>query len=270
MSSPSPPAWLPPRRFGAVNWRGVWALYRREVLRYLRFAAEGLGGSLVASLLLVAVFSLALPADVEMQPGVAALPFLAPGIAAYAAFINAFENGAFPVLYDKLEGMIGDIVMAPMTAGEIVGGYVLAAASGGLITGVAVLAAMAVFIELPLALLWQVAGFAVLGTVMFALAGFLTGLWALKWDKYSAIETFLMMPLGLLSGTFFTIDSLPELGQQLLRVNPVFYAIDGFRAGFTGIATASVGWGVVVLTLMIGLLWVLAWRLIAKGYRVKA
>jgi len=262
--------WTPPRDLGPVNWRGLWTLYRRGTLRFVKFAPEGVGGTLVSSLLFLAVFTLAWgETRHEPWPGVALGTFIAPGIAAYALFHNAFENSAFPLLYDKLEGMVGDILGAPLTPLEMVVGYVLPAASCGLITGASVLGAMALFVELPLTAPLQALAFAVLGATLFALLGFLTSLWARKWDRYSAVETFLVLPLGLLSGTFFPLRDLPETGQHLILANPVFYAVDGFRAGFLGQGESDFALGLALLGGLCLLFGVIAWAQVRRGYRLK-
>ncbi|MDF2095492.1 ABC transporter permease [Aquibaculum arenosum] len=267
---PEPAGWRPPRNWGRIGWPALWALYRRELLRYLRIAPESLGGALISSLLFLAVFTLAWPDRLQLQPGVSALVFLAPGIAGYALFHNAFENAAFGLLYDKLEGMLGDILMAPLTPAEILCAYVAAAATGGLITGSAVLLVLALFMPLPLPALLPVLAFAVLGTLFFALLGFLTGMWAEKWDRYAVVDTFLVMPLGMLSGSFFTPAILPETARWIMQVNPVFYLIDGFRSGFTGVSEVSPLFGFALgLVLTIGL-GALVWRLLRRGWRVQS
>lgn len=265
-----PVAWRAPRPWRAVAWPGLWALYCREVRRFLRFAPEGLGGALVSSLLFLAVFSVAWPDRLQLQPGVDALAFLAPGIAAYALFHNAFENAAFGLLFDKLEGMLGDILMAPLTPAEVLAAYVLAAASNALVTGAVVLAGLALLVPLPLASAASVLGFAVLGALLFALLGFLTGLWAEKWDRYAVVDTFLVMPLGLLSGSFFTPAVLPEAGRLLMQANPVFYLIDGFRSGFTGVAEAPPLPGLLLCAGLAATLAFVAWRLLRRGWKVQS
>ena len=109
------------------------------------------------------------------------------------------------IVYDKLEGMIGDVIGAPLTPLEITAGFLLSATGNGLVTGAVVLALMAAFVELPLHAPLVVLGFAVASSALFALAGVVVGLWSERWDNYSAAETFLILPLGLLSGAFFTL-----------------------------------------------------------------
>lgn len=264
------PGISPPRRFGRVNWRGLWTLYLRAFLRYVKFAVEGVAGPLISSALFLAVFTLALPETAPRLGGVEPLVFLLPGIVAYQGFHTAFENAAFPVVYDKLEGMMGDVMMAPLEAWEVVLAYVGAATLAGMITGSIILGLGALFIPLPLADLGTVMIFAALGSLLFALMGFIAGLWAEKWDRYALVETFLVMPLGILSGSFFTLEAVPATGRDAMLLNPVFYAIDGLRAGFIGMPQAPLGIGLAVLAALCLGLFLLAWRLLAVGYKVKA
>jgi ABC-2 type transport system permease protein len=263
------PSFSAPARMARGNPRGVWTLFRRGLMRYLRFATEGMGGALISALLFLAVFSFAWGGGGGPLPGTPLPVFVAPGIAAFAMALNAYENAAFPVVYDKLEGIIGDVLMAPLTPAELLLGYVGGAAIGGFITGSVVLLLLCFFVDLPMTAPLLTAAFGLLGALVFSLAGFITGLWAEKWDRYSAVETFLILPLGLLSGTFFAVDALPELGQEIIRANPVFYLIDGIRTGVIGQGFAEPLFGLAVLAGLAALLWLVAWRLVVRGYKIK-
>ncbi len=263
------------RRFGAVNGRGLWSLYRREMKRYFKYAIESLGGPIVSSLLFLAVFSLA-AGDAAFEgfssgpQGLSIGAFVAPGIAAFSLALSAFHGACFPVIYDKLEGMITDIVGAPLSVMELLAGYVFAAATMGVLTGAGVVGAAMLVVDIQLADFGRVLLFAVLLSLVFAALGFLVGLWANTWDRLSAVETFLVMPLGLLSGSFFPLASLPELGRQAIRLNPAFYGIDGFRAGFIGWSDSDPLLGALLLTGVFLLLFTLAWQLVRRGYKIKA
>ncbi|WP_119166798.1 ABC transporter permease [Algihabitans albus] len=266
MSLPAPRV----RSFAAgINSRGLWTLFLRGFTRFLRFATEGIGGTLVSALLFLAVFVFAWSGDSGPVPGVSLPAFVAPGLVAFSLSLNAYGNAAFPLIFDKLEGIIGDMLMAPLTPAELVAGYVLAAAAGGLITGAAVLAAMSLFVALPIADPLLLLAYGLLGSLLFALLGFITGLWAEKWDRYSAVETFLILPLGLLSGTFFAIETLPPLGQQIIQANPVFYLVDGIRGAVIGHSYTSPEWGLAILTALAALFWLIAWRLVVRGYKIR-
>jgi ABC-2 type transport system permease protein len=269
-AAPSPAASPPrPRQFGWVNWRGLWTLYRRGAARCLRYGVESIGGPAVSSLLFLAVFSLALDGRGEMLPGVTLVQFIAPGIVIFSLTHSAFEGAAVPIMYDKLEGMIGDVIGAPLSALEITAGYLLSATGNGLVTGAVILALMAAFVDLPLHAPLVVLGFAVAAAALFALVGVVIGLWSERWDNYSAAETFLILPLGLLSGAFFTLQGVPESARWLFDLNPVFHAVQGFRYGFIGAAEAPVAVSAAVLLGLDAILAALAWRLFALGYNIK-
>ena len=258
-----------PRSFAGGNWRGLWTLFWRGALRFLKLSWETIGGPCVSSLLFLAVFVLAAGEGREIAPGLSLPQFIIPGIIILALSQSAFQMAAFPLLYDKMEGMIGDILSAPLSPGEILAGYVAAATASALVIGVAVFLLSLLFVDLPLTSPLLALLFAVATAVLFALAGTLTGIWADKWEHYSVAENFLILPLGFLSGTFFTLAALPPAAQTVVALNPVFYAINGFRAGLAGFSESSLLLGIFVLILLDLCLASLAWRLFAKGYKIK-
>jgi ABC-2 type transport system permease protein len=73
-----------------------------------------------------------------------------------------------------------------------------------------------------------------MGSIFLALLGFLSSIWADKFDHNAAVTNFVIAPLSLLSGTFYVIDNLAPAFQSVSRLNPFFYVISGFRFGFLG------------------------------------
>ncbi|MGO1119849.1 ABC transporter permease [Rhodovibrionaceae bacterium A322] len=263
------PAWQAPRVFGVCNWVGLLSLFKRGLWRYFRFATEGVIGALISAMLFLAVFSFALPEGTLFGPGLEPMTFLLPGLAAMAAFHNAFENAAFTTLYDKLEGMIGDLLMAPLKPWELVLTTVLGSAFGGLLTGSAVLFVGWIFVDLTFPQVLISLFYACLGSILFAAIGFITGLWSDKWDRFSVVSTFLVLPLGMLSGSFFSLNSLPEAGQILLTINPVFYLIDGVRGGLVGYYEGTWEIGLPLIVALTVILLALSQWLLSTGYKVK-
>ena len=158
----------------------------------------------------------------EVAPGITLAQFIAPGIVIFSMIHSAFESAAAYIVYDKLDGMIGDILSAPLKPFEIAAGYALAAATSALSTGAVVLVLMAIFVDLPLHSLAAVIGFAVAGALLFALLGTILGLWADRWENYSAAETFLILPLGLLSGRVLHVGRRARGRPLGLRDQPRF------------------------------------------------
>lgn len=259
------------RTYGLVNWRGLWVLYsRKAVLRFLRYGLESIAGPVVSSCIFVTVFVLALGGTTVMSPDLTLAQFVVPGVAMFTLAQVAFDSAAVMIIHDKHDGIIEDVLMAPLTPLEVTLGYTLGAATNGLITGGVLMVIFAFFIDLPVISPLLALAFALGGTLLFALVGVIVGIWAERWDHFSAAETFLVMPLGLLSGTFFALDRVPAEFDWLLLGNPMFHAINGFRAALTGHSDAVLWAGGLFIAGLVLFLGLVAWRLFAVGYRIKA
>jgi len=258
-----------PRRIGRVHVRGLWTLYRHGLRRLFRFGIETLVGPILSALLFLLVFAIAVSGTQQPVAGLTFKQFLAPGIAMFTLIHTAFSMAAFPVVYDKLEGIIQDLLMSPLSPLETAAGYVLGGVTAGLIVGGATLLIAWVFVPLPMAAPGVFAGFALAGALLFAALGTAVGLWAEKWDQLAVADTFLMLPLAFLSGAFFTLDSVPEIGRELIALNPVFYAIDGARFGVLGVQAAPPELATAIVLALDLAAVALVWRLFAIGYKLK-
>jgi len=202
--------------------------------------------------------------------GLPFMDFLIPGLIASAMLLRAFQSASMSLVMDKLEGIITDLLAAPLTPTEMLGAYVAASAVSGLVVAAVVWTAMLPFTVVVPAAPAALIGFAVMGTVLAALLGRIAGIVCYKWDHLAAFETFLVMPLVFLSGTFFSLDRLPTAWRPVLELNPLFYVIDGMRYGMTGRSDATPMVGAAVLACLIVLTWWGCHAMIRRGYRLKA
>lgn len=260
---------LLPRRFGLLNWRGVWTLYAKEVRRFMKVWMQTLLAPVVTSLLFLAIFSLALG---DAGRGMAGVPFdlfLAPGLMMMAIIQNAFNNTSSSMVISKVQGNIVDVLMPPLSAFEFTLGFAAAGVTRGLLVGLATGLAMLPFVPLglndPIAVLW----YAFNATLMLALLGLIGGIWAEKFDHIAAVTNFVVVPLSFLSGTFYSVERLPEAWSFVAHFNPFFYLIDGLRYGLVGVHDGDLALGAAVVALVNLLLWALAYRMVASGYKLK-
>ena len=260
----------PARKFSGVNWIGLWTLYRREVRRFLKVAAQTVTGPVVTTLLFLVVFSVALGKRAAPVEAISYLQFLAPGLMMMAMAQNAFANTSSSLLIAKVQGNISDILMAPLSPGEFVAAFTLGGITRGLVVGAAVAVAMWPFVPFGLAHPGYVLFHAVAASMLLALLGVLGGLWSQKMDQLAAVTNFVVTPLTFLSGTFYSVADLPEAFGVAAHLNPFFYMIDGFRYGMTGHADGSLISGVWVLIGANLTLAVACHRIVAAGWRLKA
>lgn len=257
------------RRFGRVNWLGLGALAKREIMRFLVVWTQTLAAPLVTAGLFLAVFTLAIGPMRGDVMGVSFITFLAPGILMMTIIQNAFANTSSSIVISKVQGNIVDTLMPPLSAGELVLGYMAGGVVRGLMVGAVILAAEALVLGQGIAHpLWLLV-FVTLGAALLSAIGIAAGILSNKFDQIAAITNFIVVPLSFLSGTFYSISALPPVMATLSQANPVFYLIDGARYGMIGQSDASPWLGLaVVLAAVLGTM-ALCWQWFRKGYRLK-
>lgn len=226
--------------FRGFNRLGLWTLYMKEVRRFFKVQTQTIWAPAVTTLLYLMIFTLALGGGANgggrIVLGVNFASFVAPGLIAMAMINNAFANSSFSLLGGKIQGTIVDYLMPPISTGELMAALVGAAVTRAVLVGFAVAAAMMLWpgVDLSIAHPWAVVWFGLMGSILLALIGVLTSIWAEKFDHNAAITNFVITPLSMLSGTFYVIDNLAPAFQSVSRMNPIFYVISGFRFGFLG------------------------------------
>ena len=255
---------------GAVNWIGLWTLYLREVRRFMKVYTQTLVAPVITTLLFLAVFALALGGTIRTVAGIPFMEFLAPGLIVMAIVQNAFANTSSSIVISKIQGNIIDSLMPPFTALELTFGFAMGGATRGICVGVVVALAMAFFVDLSVHHWGFILYHAFMASLMLSLLGTIGGIWAEKFDHIAAVTNFVVTPLSFLSGTFYSIQRLPEAAQVVAHFNPFFYMIDGLRYGFIGHADGSLLAGIVVMAGINAGLWALCTWMFASGYKLKA
>ena len=109
-----------------------------------------------------------------------------------------------------------------------------------------------------------------LGGAILGAMGMIAGLWAEKFDQLAGFQNFLIMPLTMLSGVFYSIHSLPEFWQRVSHYNPVFYMIDGFRYGFFGVSDVAPEISLAVVVACFIAVSLLTLGLLKRGWKLRA
>ncbi len=266
-----------PRRYGAVNWLGVWTLYKREVGRFLKVATQTLFAPVLSVVLFMIVFKLAYPERGDLQfdglaGGVAFNDFIAPGLIMMAILNNAFQNSSSSLTISKVQGSQVDFLMPPLSPMELSFGFIAGAATRGAVC--ALLTALVIYgtglASFSLAHVWPILYFGLTASVMLGAIGAMGGIWADKFDHLAAVSQFVILPLTFLSGTFYRIEALNPVFEALSHANPFFYLIDGFRYGFIGAADGNLTTGVIVCGLVALACAAGVWLMFRTGYKLKA
>ena len=259
-----------PRPLGAVNWLGLWTLYKKEVRRFLKVSFQTVLAPVATTLLYMIVFSLAIGSRRGEVMGVDFTAFVAPGLIMLGMLNNSFANSSSSLIVAKVQGNTVDFLMPPLSPGELAAAFIGGAVTRGVIVGTATALAVAPFVDVSISHLWAMLYFGLSAAAMMSMIGLIAGLWAEKFDHLAVITNFIIMPLAFLSGTFYSVEILPEPFYTISHVNPVFFMIDGFRYGFIGAHDSPllIG-GLVVLAINAGLL-IASYLLLRSGWRLKS
>jgi len=258
------------KKFGYVNWIGFWTLYKKEVLRFLIVVIQTVISPLVTSLLFLLVLSLAIGNERGEVLGFPFLTFLAPGLIAMQVIQQAFSHSSSSIMIGKIQGNIVDILYAPLTAGEITLAINLAACTRSFIIAIVSIVTFNFIIDMEFYNFFYIFIYTFLGSYILSSIGIIIGLWAEKFDHMASATNFIIVPLSFLSGTFYSINRLPDILKSISEMNPFFYIIDGFRYGFLGISDGSIQFGLFYLITLSCLIWFVAYILFKKGYKIKS
>jgi len=258
------------RRFGLINWTGFKSLYIKEVSRFLIVWAQTLLSPLVSSLLFLSVLSIAIGNERGEVLGHSFISFLAPGLIAMSVIQQAFSHSVSSIMIAKIQGNIIDTLMAPLSAAEVSIAIILAAVTRSTIILIISIIVFSFIIDLNIDSFFYILIGTFLGSCILGALGFITGLWAEKFDHTATITNFIITPLSFLSGVFYSVERLPDFFQSISKINPFFYIIDITRFGFLGASDGSIVFGLIFLTIILFIAWFFSYYLFKIGYKIKS
>jgi ABC-2 type transport system permease protein len=253
----------------AFNRRGVWAIYKFEMARFMRTLLQSVVTPVITTSLYFVVFGSAIGSRMSRVDGVSYGAFIVPGLIMLSLFTSSISNASFGIYFPKFTGTIYELLSAPVSFVEMIIGYVGAAATKSIMLGLIILATATFFVPVHIRHpLWMIA-FLLLTATTFSLFGFVIGIWAKGFEQLQLIPMLIVTPLTFLGGAFYSIDMLPPTWRTVALFNPVVYLISGFRWSFYSTADVTVGVSVAMtFGFLLTLLVVVGW-MFKTGYRLK-
>jgi ABC-2 type transport system permease protein len=255
----------------SVNWGGLKTLYLKEVRRFFKVQLQTIWVPRSRPCCFWS-FSRSAWAEAADGDGLSVRRLPRPGLIVMGMLQNAFANSSFSLLVGKIQGNIVDYLMPPLSTGELIAGLIGASVTRAILVGFAVWLAMLAYpgVHVTPRVGWAVVWFGLMGSTMLAFLGLLTSIWAEKFDHAAAVTNFVVAPLSLLSGTFYSIESLAPAFRAISHANPFFYVISGFRYGFLGVADSPVHAGALLLLAINLALGALCYWLLRSGWKIKS
>ncbi len=257
------------RNFKGFNWIGFCSLYLKEVKRFLNVFAQTVLAPAITTLLFYIIFTISIDREYLSTSGYSFSEFLAPGLICMGIMQNAFANTSSSILISKVQGNIVDILMPPLSEYELTFSFALGGITRGLLVGFSVSLVIYLIVPLKINNIFVIAYFAFSSSLLLSLLGILCGIWAKKFDHMASITNFIILPLTFLSGTFYSIDRLPDIWHFIAIWNPFFYMIDGFRSGFLGTGDSNLISGIIILALANAIFLLLTIYVFKKGFGLR-
>ena len=135
---------------------------------------------------------------------------------------QSFAHSSSSILMGKVMGNIVDLVGAPLSAGEVTLSIIFASITRAIIICILSISVFYFFIDLEIINYSILILYLVVSSFILGAAGFIAGLWADKFDHMATVTNFVIVPLSFLSGTFYSIEKLPDVLKSLSFLTPFF------------------------------------------------
>ncbi len=252
-----------------VNTVGFETLVKREIVRTFSIINQVIWPPVIQTLLYVFIFGFGLGSRINTVNGVPYAQFLIPGLIMLQLIDQTYSESSSSVFQGRFMNSIQELLIAPLSAIEIVLGYVVAGVVRAifialLITGLGAVLVHAYPTNWSLYVLTIV-----LVAVLFSSLGIIFGLMAEKFDHIAVLTTFFITPLVFVGGVFTSLQLLPRVLQTVSLGNPMFYMIDVFRHSYIGTGDVSLGLSLAVVTALAAGAFGAALRMVAVGFKLR-
>jgi ABC-2 type transport system permease protein len=253
-----------------ANPTGFWTLVKREMIRSLKILNQVVWPPVITTLLYVFVFGVAIGSRIPSLQGVTYAQFLIPGLIMLQVIDSSYGESSSSIFQARFMNSIQEMLIAPMSALEIVGGYIVGSlARSLLIAGLITILGFILTHALPHDWILYFAVLCVV-SVLFSALGIIFGLLAEKFDHLAVLTTFVITPLVFVGGVFTSATMLPPVLRTLELFNPIFYTIDAFRRSYTGQSYLPLWLCVGTICLLAVIAVGLALGMVARGYKLRA
>jgi len=254
------------RRFEFI---GLRTLLGREIHRFLRLPNQTLLPPIITASLYIVIFGFALSKRISPVEGISYELYIIPGLIMMSIISASFGNTSSSVFSARFQGFIQELLVSPMSNFEIVLAIILGGVVRGIVVGAMVTLTCIFLADVPIHHPGPIILFAVSVATIFSCAGFISAMWAQDFDRLSVFQNYVLTPLTYLGGVFFSVNWLDPFWQNIARVNPVLYFVNGLRYGFLGVSDVNL-WDAAGFAVVVAVgLFLLCYHLFRTGYNIK-
>ncbi len=192
----------------------------KEVLRFWKVSFQTVAAPVRYGAPLSAHLQHVLDEHVQVYGQIRYTAFLIPGLVMMSVLQNAFANSSSSLIQSKVTGSLVFVLLPPISYVEFFPPTCWRRLLRGLMVGLGVLVGDRLVRSAGMVAPFWILAFALLGGGIMGALGMIAGIWADKFDQLAGFQNFLILPLTMLSGVFYSIHSLPPFWQQVSHLNP--------------------------------------------------
>jgi len=242
----------------------------KEVLRFARIWVQTVLPPVITTALYFIIFGNLIGPRIGEMDGYRYMDFIVPGLIMMAVITNSYANVVSSFYGAKFQRHIEELMVAPIPNALILIGFVAGGLARGVTVGAAVTLVSLLFVDFDIHHPGVMITTVVLTSILFALGGFINGVFARSFDDISIVPTFVLTPLTYLGGVFYSISLLPEFWQRVSLANPILYMVNAFRYGVLGTSDIDPALAYAIVLGFIAVLFAFALYLLHRGYGIRS
>jgi ABC-2 type transport system permease protein len=250
-----------------INFFAIYTIVKFRIREFLFEYHYSIIAPLISNLLFLIIFSTIDRFYSLSVENISFIQFLFPGLIIMIVAQESFDNPSVSIINSKQIGSFEDFLLAPISRIEIFIAYILSQIFTGLLIGFINLLIISFFISFNFFSIISFVYYLILVIVFFSSIGSVVGFLSYKWDTQSTVSNFFISPINFLSGTFFSIYSLPESLKIILLYNPYYYIIKYFRESFYSKIEIQY-YNNIVVFIFIFIIFLISGYIFHKGYNV--
>ena len=244
-------------------------IVRKEFVRFARIWIQTILPSVITIFLYITIFGNFIGDRIGNIDSFSYIDYIIPGLIIMPIISNSYMNVVGSFYSSRFQKSHEELLVSPVPNYIILLGYVTGGVMRAFVVGFAVYLVTTLFTNIPIANIPLVILMTFLTAFLFSIAGFINAIYAKSFDDINIVTTFILTPLTYLGGTFYSIDALPQVWQDISLFNPIAYIISTYRLAFLGIEETSLLLSLTIIILLIIVLFISALMILSRGTGIK-
>ena len=233
-------------------------IVRKEFVRFARIWIQTILQSVITIFLYITIFGNFIGDRIGVISDFNYIDYIIQGLVIMPVISNSYMNVVGSFYSSRFQRSHEEMMVSPVPDYIILLGYVSGGVIRAFVVGIAVFFVTTIFTDIPVYNMWLVILITFLTSFLFSTAGFINAVYAKSFDDINIVTTFVLTPLTYLGGTFYSIDALPQVWQDISVFNPIAYIISSYRFAFLGLEETSLALSLSIVVVLIIVLFFVA------------